>query len=837
MIAVTTLFGSASAMRIGLGLREATGRWSWFSVVGVRFSMAACRGPFCLRAPKTHNPLRESGASKARHESRKPARTGESRPDRYGTAPAGSVPNSVVAVTILAIAVGAWAALQVDCGIAGCARFVLMNLLVWWSAYILAAMAARRGDRSRRMLLWCVFAFAQVVATSAALGFLGILTCDALIVANVAVLIAVAVARRRRASEGADSVPADGPYAYFALAVAAMAMFVCAAYLRLGLSLPLNHIDDLTHHLRFPVEWMKARRIFICFAPFGFDAPSYAPCNAELFYLWLLAPFRDDVLAKVGQFPFFLASAVAVYRLAKQLGAGASGALLGACVFLLSPAAARQSVTCNVDVALVFLLVSGVSLLLDYQRDRTTRSLAAFAVALGLMLGTKLFAALPGLCLLIAGAPAFLGLHQVGARWRFDRGRAIVAKALTGGIAVFAFGGFWYLRNWVVTGSALYPMAVNMFGVTVMPGAYDRRVMTESAPVAAESLVDVLRAAFGFKLLIAWAGFAFLVVGLQALRRRRDGSEEQSRWGAAEWLAFASPAMYIVVLRCALPYHSPDHFLPAAALAGMSWAVALRLQYRGRGVAQWAAALVCFAHLVPLSCFLGGARSPLIAPPAMLAFGVCAMLSFGAAFLAKRLAKDRWTWLSLGAPGVVTWAIVCYLSMPQPGMQSRGLVTHYFRNYGDVVNGWAWVQTHLKGQTIAHTGDNMPYPLYGRGYSNDVVYVNIDGRFGWKFHDYELHERTLPGYSPATVEKPGYYRLRPDHEGWLSNLRKHGATYLFVATVHPLDESYNHIDDQRFPIERAWADRHPEVFELAFENDGAKIYRVKLGRLGAGGKE
>jgi len=701
---------------------------------------------------------------------------------------------------------------------------------------MLAALVAPKGGASRRALLWCVCAFAQIVGTSAALGFLGVLTCDALIMANVMVLIAVGVAYRRRPSDASRDGPRDSPYEYFALAAAAMTMFVCAAYLRLGLSLPLNHIDDLTHHLRFPVEWMKARRIFICFAPFGFDAPSYAPCNAELFYLWLLLPFSDDVLAKVGQFPFFLASAVAVYRLAKQLGAGASGALIGAGVFLLSPAAARQSITCNVDVALVFLLVAGVSLLLDYERERTASALVAFAVALGLMLGTKLFAALPGLCLLAAGAPAFLGFRRDASGWSMGRAKGIAGKALTGAVAVLAFGGFWYVRNWVVTGSALYPMAVNLFGVTVMPGAYDRRIMTESAPVAAEGTMDVLRAAFGLKLLVAGAGVMILVPALRALARSREAGETQSRWGAAEWLAVASPALYIVVLRSALPYCSPDHFLPGAALVGVGWAVALSLDYRGRGVAQWSAVLVCFAHLLPPSGFLGQARSPLIAQSAKLAFAVCSVLTFGAALAVRRLTKDRGSWLALGAMGVATWATVCYFTMPVAGKQSRGLVTYYFRNYGEVVHGWSWIQTRLKEETVAHTGDNMPYPLYGKGYANDVVYVNIDDHFRWKFHDYELHERTLPGYRPATVEKPGYYRLRPDYEGWLSNLRRHHATYLFVATVHPLDESYNQIDDERFPIERAWADRHPEAFEVVFENDGVKVYRVRLGRADGGGE-
>ena len=71
-------------------------------------------------------------------------------------------------------------------------------------------------------------------------------------------------------------------------------------------------------------------------------------------------------------------------------------------------------------------------------------------------------------------------------------------------------------------------------------------------------------------------------------------------------------------------------------------------------------------------------------------------------------------------------------------------------------------------------------------------------------------------------------------QAWLANLRRAGATVLFVATVHVLDAEYNWLDAQRFPVERAWADAHPEVFQLVFENDRAKIYRIVPGQ-GAGG--
>lgn len=745
----------------------------------------------------------------------------------------------MIAVTSLIALIGFWATAKAGAGWAGWARFACMNLAVCWSAHLWVSLCLRHEEPSQRALAWCVAVFGQIVLTSASLGFTGLLTCDGLILVNVVILAAAVVARGRatRVQDGsAPDLEHSGPRLCddcLSLAVAALAMFACAAYLRHGLALPVNHIDDFTHHLRFPVEWMKGQRIAVCFAPFGYDAPSYAPCNAEVFYLWLTLPFRSDVLARVGQFPFLLAGAVAVYRLAIQMRAGPSASLCGACLFLLSPAALRQSVSANVDVALAFAFVACVSCLVDYVRERRMGSLAFFAAALGLMLGTKLFSGLLAVCVLLAGSPAFLGTAGTGSRWRVGKASLLAARALVGASVATAFGGFWYIRNWWVTGSALYPMAVNMFGVTIMPGAYDRHTMAATAGMPTEGIVGLLSGAFGHKLVALWVALmaVLVVVGLAGRLSRKARVAMPSAWGVLEWMVVVSPAIYIGVLWVGLPYCSPNHYLPAAALAGVTVAIAWGSGMRGREAVRVVIALVCLVHVAPLPglsrALAPWVRVSIVLPPVLLGFVVTIVLALGVGVLLRRFVPTRPRWWALAGAALVSWLMVCWLSVPAPGMPPRPLVTFYTRDYGDVVIGWAWANAHIRGESIAHTGDNMPYPLYGPKYCNEVVYVNIDDHLGWKFHDYELHERTRPGYKPPTSEKPGYYRLRPGYDAWLNNLRTYGCTYLFVATVDPLDESYNKLDSERFPIERTWADEHRDVFALVFENDRAKVYRIR----------
>ena len=734
------------------------------------------------------------------------------------------------------LALGLWAGWASGAGLPGGARFVAMNLAVCWSAHGLVKMGFHNSARSRQLLLGCLFFLGQIVITSWVLGFVGLLHVDVLLAAQLVILAAVTAIRW--ATRGPTAPAAlDEPAGYRAAAVilASMAMFAVAGYARFGLALPVNHIDDMTHHLRFPVEWMKAGRVTICFAPFGYDAPSYAPCNTELFFLWLLLPLRADVLAKIGQVPFLLAGAVAAYRLAYQIGRSRSAALAGAALLLLSPAALRQSVDANVDVALAFLLVSCVSCLVDYYRDRRLRSLAALGMTLGLMLGTKLFSALPMLLLLAAGLPAFFG--RGGDRWRLAKLSTVAGRAAIGAAMILLFGGFWYIRNWIVTGSALYPMAVRMFGATIMPGAYDRHTMAATAPIPTDGLLAVLTVALGHKVLAGWAMLSVVTGGLAAVRRGRLDANGK-RWDWVDWGAFAAPVVYIAVLRPALPYSSPNHFLPAAALAAAACGAALAIPHRGQRFLAVTMGVLCLAQLLPVPDVLPTsgllAGTALVTWPGLPAFIVSVVLASCVMAALQRAKAGRWRLRALPLACLVTWLMVCYVSRPRPGEPVRPLVLFYVRDYGAVVVGWGWTAQNVHGEVIAHTGDNMPYPLYGRRFENDVRYVNIDEHFRWRFHDYELHERRLLGYEPPRTEKPGYYRRRPKYDAWLANLRRHRATLLFVAAVHMLDADYNWLDAERFPIERGWADAHPKVFQLVFENDRVKIYRIAPAQ-GAGG--
>jgi len=116
----------------------------------------------------------------------------------------------------------------------------------------------------------------------------------------------------------------------------------------------------------------------------------------------------------------------------------------------------------------------------------------------------------------------------------------------------------------------------------------------------------------------------------------------------------------------------------------------------------------------------------------------------------------------------------------------------------------------VTGSRIAYTGTNLPYYLLGVGLRNQVEYVNINAHPDWLPHDYH---RARGAGAPARDPWPQWYRTEADFESWLDNLRRQQIEFLFVARENRhgrLDLGPQTLAE--FPIEKDWADTHPERF-------------------------
>jgi hypothetical protein len=602
---------------------------------------------------------------------------------------------------------------------------------------------------------------------------------------------------------------------------------------------PLTLYDSLSYHLYFAARWVQDHQIGIIPTPFSDVAQAYAPGNGELFFAWLMLPFNGDLLARAGQLPFALLGALCLYCIGRRLGCRESHAVYPAVFFLLSRPVAEQMVGANVDlICAAGFLASIYFVMAAAERDRTADWLL-FGVSAGLYLGTKYVALVyvPVLLLLVFA--------------RGPRRRSLWALP---GIAVF--GAPWYLRNWVVAGSPIYPASLTLGGVTVAHGAFTRAAMFNTIfHTANPGLFPAMAAhALGPALFVVWLPCA--IAGWAVMFRRG--------WWPYGAMAL-TPLLMVPLYWFAFPVNIDSRFLMPAV--GPSLLPLAFLFSRDR---RWNAGVHLF-YTIAMVWLLVGMRASLpgtlpwfmngwlaldgLVPPAFVPVFAALAMVMAAAWLAVRRHPQ------LAVPVFVS-AIVCSTTAMAIGAERwcGASACDYLETTSPFIrtgytDSWHWIGGNIAGATIAYSGINLPYPLTGARLANRVVYVNIDGRSRWRFHDYDRAYRTgrlvqsPPMLATSSGElmpvadrtgpredaiRPRYERMHGDRDAWVFNLESMGVRYLFVAMLSAYEVDYVWHTERGFPIEDEWAESDPQRFHIVYQNPQVHIYSIDSGKGVAG---
>jgi hypothetical protein len=601
--------------------------------------------------------------------------------------------------------------------------------------------------------------------------------------------------------------------------------------------------DGPIYHLYFAARWWKSGRLELIPAPFGDQAVSYVPANGEALFAAMMAVVDGDWLARAGPFVFLILAAASSFAIARLLGAGASASILAVGLLVTTIHMFMNSFVANVDVLFAAGYLAAVFFFLEYARgDGGVGALALGALAAGVSWGTKVIGLVFMPPLLAAAAVAVL---IRSASYRTRLGHLLLLAA---GPALMA--GYWYVRNARLTGNPLYPLQVSVAGRAWLPGWFESSAMQYSPffipPGDLRSLADLLVNVVDPRPAPLW------VAGLLAVWIPLRGHPER-RWARLVSAgAVANIALYWII-----PYRTQQRFLlPAVGLATAPLAVLLD---RARWL-RWAASGLLAVHvltpsiwpLVPfgqqvtwgLSGRLTNATNglvPAIPPPARwmavprltdrLAMVTLPLVTFALALLAALASTSAFR-----DPSMKRWvraaiAAIALLALPCAAAWNEVLSFREAFPRGPLAHAWDRLD-RLAGPRparIAYAGTNLAYYLMGRNQRHDVVYVNVDAHRGWRMHDY--HRDAIARGEPNWPDpRPGWDRIHPDYEAWLANLAVESIDYLFVARPDPFDGLFNIADTQGYPIERAWADTHPESFTLVYgPPDGdinARIYRV-----------
>jgi hypothetical protein len=236
----------------------------------------------------------------------------------------------------------------------------------------------------------------------------------------------------------------------------------------------------LTYHLPRAVAWLQHGNL----GHYGFS-PAFYPGNGEIAMLVTLCG-GSDRLTPIVQLPFALLGAVALYGLARELGARVRSAALAPLAFLLTPIVVFQSGIAKNDLIVAGTIVAGAYLLTRALGPRSQRErrglLLSAGLAFGLAAGTKytVFPFVAASVLLVALSMAVMWRRDAdgaggGAGAQSDPGRRGFLRFVLSGTGLFAAAValpsvFWFVQNAVMTGNPFAPILVKIGGWVIFGG-------------------------------------------------------------------------------------------------------------------------------------------------------------------------------------------------------------------------------------------------------------------------------------------------------------------------------------------------------------------------------
>jgi len=678
-----------------------------------------------------------------------------------------------------------------------------VNVLVIFNAYIISRLFFVSSSFADFILSWFLIFYAQIILILQTLGILRQLYTGNIVVA--CMLLSVAcfliwhfVARKKNLKLSwpvFDKLPTLTKIEQLAISVL-IGFFLVKFFIVLFNS--TFGWDNLNYHFTFPVEWLKNGNLECPISIFGDPSVSYYPVNGSLFYFWFIFPLKSVFLANLGQYPFFICAFLAVYSLARKLDLSPRYAFLSACLFSLIPNYFKQLKIAYIDIMDAALFMFTLNFLFEAQKKLSMRALFLAVLSCGLLLGTKT-TAMPLVLLLLVGIALVIFLS-------FKK-RIFTALAISAA-GVVLFGGYAYIRNFLVTGNPLYPLNFRLFDITIFKGVIDNSVYRTGIFAGDFSLRKLLFSeGLGGQTLL----FVFPVVLLSLLLvfwkiRKQDTLNYFKRY------LFALPVLIFLVFRVVYPLPNVRYIY---CLFALGLIIAFYIIERFPKIQKVVLGLVFICILVSAGEM---AKKLELVVSLVLSLGIYLLFPYLARFF-KENKPRKIVALILVTLLFLLFTHNIFLKNEYPSYLK---MVKYSGFWPDAARAWKWLNENTAGENIAYTGRPTPFPLYGTGFKNNVWYISVNSTEPAMLH-YFPKSNYVWGYKDnlwiTNFEDVDNYRGNPNYDTWMKNLKKSKIDVLFV---------YSGMDASGiiYPLEDKWALEHPDIFSLVFSNSTIRIYRV-----------
>ena len=225
----------------------------------------------------------------------------------------------------------------------------------------------------------------------------------------------------------------------------------------IALRLGVLDFDAFLYHLLTADVWLQANAL-VSVPQDRWAAGN--PHDGELLIAWLMAFPRSDALAGLASVVAVPLLAIGVVGLSRFLGASRRAAVLAGGLVSLMPVVQWLMGTSHVDtLGTAAVLIAWWFGLWALEGRWSLGTLIVFGVAAGMAMGTKVsFAILIAPLGLVVAAAAFR------APWgESRRPRAVAQRLLAISVPVLVLGASWYLKNLLIYGNPLYPVAFGPF--------------------------------------------------------------------------------------------------------------------------------------------------------------------------------------------------------------------------------------------------------------------------------------------------------------------------------------------------------------------------------------